>query len=629
MFKYKYMNHKTIICLITIIWLSGVFALVPMTARAATLTQAQINAIVSLLQSFGADPNTVSSVQATLSGGAPTVTAAVWCHNFNVNLGVGNSDEDVCALRAAIQKEGFETEDTACKFDEELASAVSGFQQKYVDEILRPSGLRYGTGYVGKATRAKLNKLYGCGVTPLPATPVQACNTFLTCEMGYKPYNTNEKDSQGCPIIKCIPPTTPVTPPVSTVSEQIKCLFHDSTTVQECYSSAGVGCKDTNTCVVDVRGTKGEQITWKSTCGGYSYTTMDGNNEYAEFKCTATTNSTPTLIPTIPTQIQTPIPTTSLTGIGFVRFELLDSSLCPPCVMGTICASCPPVSSRRIYNAKVTLYDEKGILIGTKDTSGGTAVFENLAYGNYTATFSAPGFETDKLLVRVAPNTGTDYSVNLKKSSTNQPPTITEVIGPNTLKMYETGTWTVKASDSEQGILTYTVSWGDSQQTASGYNPTTYTQTATFSHIYDYTGTYQITFTVTDDKGLSVKTGISVNVGEVPPPSITLISPNGGEVFKLGSTYNVVWKSSNVTRVVLDLVDSTGKIFIYKNLVNVSGNPGSASWTIPTYVEPGQYWMRIGTCSVSVTNCTTTGAEDPVTIFDISDAAFSIVSIIY
>ncbi len=218
---------------------------------------------------------------------------------------------------------------------------------------------------------------------------------------------------------------------------------------------------------------------------------------------------------------------------------------------------------------------------------------------------------------------------NQPTESTNQPPTITEVTGPNTLRMFENGTWTVKASDPEQGVLTYSVSWGDSQQTASGYYPTTYTQTATFSHIYDYTGIYQLTFTVTDNKGLSAKTSISVNVGEVPPPSITILSPNGGEVFKLGSTYNIIWKSSNVTRIVLDLVDNTGKLLIMKNLVNVSGNPGSASWTIPTYTEPGQYWMRVGTCSISVTNCATTGAEDPVTIYDVSDAAFSIVSVIY
>jgi hypothetical protein len=68
------------------------------------------------------------------------------------------------------------------------------------------------------------------------------------------------------------------------VSESVKCVFNDATTEQECYSEKG-SCKGIGTCVVDVKGKKGEQVTWKSTCGGYAYTTMDGQNDYAEFKC--------------------------------------------------------------------------------------------------------------------------------------------------------------------------------------------------------------------------------------------------------------------------------------------------------------------------------------------------------
>jgi hypothetical protein len=68
------------------------------------------------------------------------------------------------------------------------------------------------------------------------------------------------------------------------VKESVKCVFADSTTEQSCYSEKG-SCKGVGTCVVDVSGKKGEQVTWKSTCGGYAYTTMDGQNDYANFKC--------------------------------------------------------------------------------------------------------------------------------------------------------------------------------------------------------------------------------------------------------------------------------------------------------------------------------------------------------
>ena len=56
----------------TVLTLSG--AVMPMAASAAALTQAQINSIISLLQSFGADAATISNVQTSLTGGTPSGT---------------------------------------------------------------------------------------------------------------------------------------------------------------------------------------------------------------------------------------------------------------------------------------------------------------------------------------------------------------------------------------------------------------------------------------------------------------------------------------------------------------------------------------------------------------------------
>ncbi|NYZ76909.1 hypothetical protein H0O02_01180, partial [Candidatus Micrarchaeota archaeon] len=70
-----------------------------------------------------------------------------------------------------------------------------------------------------------------------------------------------------------------------TVDEQVKCVFANSNSMQECYSDRGFGCRGIETCVADVSGAKGDRITWKSGCGGYAYTTVDGENEYAKFDC--------------------------------------------------------------------------------------------------------------------------------------------------------------------------------------------------------------------------------------------------------------------------------------------------------------------------------------------------------
>ena len=80
-----------------------------------------------------------------------------------------------------------------------------------------------------------------------------------------------------------------------TVTEQVKCVFEgDSTNKQNCYFASNnsnqsdynaLGCSGVGACVVDLKGIKGETRSWKSSCGGYAITTMDGQNEYAKFSC--------------------------------------------------------------------------------------------------------------------------------------------------------------------------------------------------------------------------------------------------------------------------------------------------------------------------------------------------------
>jgi hypothetical protein len=93
-----------------------------------------------------------------------------WCHDFNVNLRYGDEGDEVKVLQTALQKEGFFNKIVTGYFGSFTASAVIGFQEKYKDEILSPWKLVHGTGYVGKTTIAKLNKLYGCVIPPKSLT---------------------------------------------------------------------------------------------------------------------------------------------------------------------------------------------------------------------------------------------------------------------------------------------------------------------------------------------------------------------------------------------------------------------------------------------------------------------------
>ncbi|MDR3581705.1 MAG: PKD domain-containing protein [Candidatus Pacebacteria bacterium] len=99
-------------------------------------------------------------------------------------------------------------------------------------------------------------------------------------------------------------------------------------------------------------------------------------------------------------------------------------------------------------------------------------------------------------------------------------PTIASVNGPSSLDAGTEGTWTLAASDPTNGTLTYAVNWGD---TVAGLRAMAMPiiQTSTFSHTYAAAGTYDITFTATNDAGLSTTATTSVTVSETAPAPLT------------------------------------------------------------------------------------------------------------
>ena len=109
---------------------------------------------------------------------------ATFCYDFNSNLGFAQSGTAaVRALHTALEKEGFSSGSDSADgtYTEKTSSAVVGFQQKYRSDVLAPYGLQFGTGYVGRTTRAKLNALYGCDVVQSPSlTPAPITITILS-----------------------------------------------------------------------------------------------------------------------------------------------------------------------------------------------------------------------------------------------------------------------------------------------------------------------------------------------------------------------------------------------------------------------------------------------------------------
>jgi len=155
------------------------------------------------------------SIAMPISAQAQTETAPALCYTFTKNLGEGRyiSTTDAQALTIALINAGtWNTEAPITTYNDAVASAVSGFQEKYATQILTPNGLSYGTGYVGASTRAELNSLYSCSSTS--TTTANNTSQSFQCPSGWSctaPVST-PTPTYSCPTgWTCTPtPNTPV-----------------------------------------------------------------------------------------------------------------------------------------------------------------------------------------------------------------------------------------------------------------------------------------------------------------------------------------------------------------------------------------------------------------------------------
>lgn len=169
--------------------IAGVFATAT-PARAAALTSAQVQSIISLLQSFGADSATIANVQASLTGGTPTTpttpSTGGACPALTRDLQQGSTGADVMALQKFLNSDaatmvaasgagspGMETS----TFGPATKAAAIKFQTKW--------GVTPVAGYVGAKTRAAIAANCG-GTSTNPGTP---SGPGLTVSAGAQPAN--------------------------------------------------------------------------------------------------------------------------------------------------------------------------------------------------------------------------------------------------------------------------------------------------------------------------------------------------------------------------------------------------------------------------------------------------------
>ena len=150
------------------------------TVSAAGLTQAQINAIVGLLQSFGANQSVINNVQISLSGGTPNVSdtsttpasPVAECRRLASGMWVGLSDREtgneVSRLQKFLRAQGdFTYSEITGFYGPATEEAVRRFQSR-VGIVSGGNAETTGFGVVGSLTRAKIAEI-SCGdIYPYP-----------------------------------------------------------------------------------------------------------------------------------------------------------------------------------------------------------------------------------------------------------------------------------------------------------------------------------------------------------------------------------------------------------------------------------------------------------------------------
>ncbi len=212
------------------------------------------------------------------------------CYVFSNDLQIGSTGPAVEALHSLLAREGLSRSNSwsvsAQVYNEETASLVSGLQERYASEILTPAGLRYGTGFVGTRTRAKLNSMCtGSGTGTNSLAPVisnlSAPSTLQTNQTGT--WSLTATDPQNSQITYYISwgDEYLLPYPVSSAAIPSTTGYNQQSTFTHAYATAG-----TYSITIRARNAMGYESQTTTTV----YVTGNSNCVYGSYNCGSSTN---------------------------------------------------------------------------------------------------------------------------------------------------------------------------------------------------------------------------------------------------------------------------------------------------------------------------------------------------
>lgn len=129
-----------------------------------TTPEAKEEQIKKLLAQIDFLQKEIARVRAQIDAVLGKGETQISCSLLERDLSYGTTSSQVKCLQEFLKSQGAEIYPEGLVtgfFGDKTQAAVKRFQEKYSQEILFPIGLKEGTGYVGTATRAKINQILG------------------------------------------------------------------------------------------------------------------------------------------------------------------------------------------------------------------------------------------------------------------------------------------------------------------------------------------------------------------------------------------------------------------------------------------------------------------------------------
>jgi hypothetical protein len=171
-----------------------------------------------------------------------------------------------------------------------------------------------------------------------------------------------------------------------------------------------------------------------------------------------------------------------------------------------------------------TVYFGNAVITNAYSTNGTQLTF-TVPAGYYSGTYgvsvkNASGVSSNTLsyIMSVPNNWNNNNGYNGYWNNNNtysNSPTVSNISGPSGVQTGVLNTWTVTAAGSNNSTVSVHVNWGDNYATSANDTQQSYgygSQTYSFSHVYQSSGTYTIRVTATDASGFTSYSTYSITV---------------------------------------------------------------------------------------------------------------------